>query len=179
MFIQESNDLKINKDVLLYQLMQKYGSELKRIAYLYVNDQVECEDIIQEVFISCYQNLDQFRNEASYKTWLIRITINKCKDYRKRWSIKNLIFKPAINPLNTSQSIEEEYIQQLNSDEIVEQIASLSGKYKEVLILYYYQEMNMKEISDVLNISVNTVKSRLLRGKDALKRKIERGGKLE
>jgi len=178
-YIQESNDLQINKDVLLYQLMRKYGSELKRIAYLYVNDKVECEDIIQEVFISCYQNLDQFRNEASYKTWLIRITINKCKDYRKRWSIKNLIFKPGINPLNTSQSTEEEYIQQQNSDEIVEQIASLSGKYKEVLILYYYQEMNMKEISDVLNISVNTVKSRLLRGKDALKRKIERGGKLE
>ncbi|WP_096155694.1 sigma factor [Bacillus sp. FJAT-45066] len=53
--------------------MQKYGSELKRIAYLYVNDKVECEDIIQEVFISCYQNLEQFRNEASYKTWLIRL----------------------------------------------------------------------------------------------------------
>ncbi|WP_339149811.1 MULTISPECIES: sigma-70 family RNA polymerase sigma factor [unclassified Sutcliffiella] len=69
--------------------------------------------------------------------------------------------------------------QQLNSDEIIQQIASLSGKYKEVLILYYYQEMNMKEISDVLHISINTVKSRLLRGKDALKRKLERGCKLE
>lgn len=178
-FIQESNDGEKNKDVLLYQLMQKYGSELKRIAYLYVNDKVECEDIIQEVFISCYQNLDQFRNGASYKTWLIRITINKCKDNRKRWSIKNLIFKPEIAPLNTSQSSENEYIQQHNSDEIIEQIASLSGKYKEVLILYYYQEMNMKEISDVLNISINTVKSRLLRGKDALKRNLERGSKLE
>ncbi|MFA9560434.1 RNA polymerase sigma factor [Evansella sp. AB-rgal1] len=58
-------------------------------------------------------------------------------------------------------------------------MASLSGKYKEVLILYYYQEMNMKEISEVLNISINTVESRLLRGKDALKRRLERGGKLE
>ena len=57
MFIQETNDLEITKDVLLNQLMLKYGSELKRIAYLYVNDRVECEDIIQEVFITCYQNL--------------------------------------------------------------------------------------------------------------------------
>ncbi|PAE10820.1 hypothetical protein CHI02_18025 [Niallia circulans] len=179
MYIQESNELKINKDVLLNQLMQKYGSELKRIAYLYVNDKVECEDIIQEVFISCYQNLDQFRNEASYKTWLIRITINKCKDYRKRWNIKNLILKPEINPLNTSTSFENEYIQQHNSNEIIQQIASLSGKYKEVLILYYYQELNMKEISNVLNISINTVKSRMLRGKDVLKRKLERGSNLE
>jgi RNA polymerase sigma factor (sigma-70 family) len=103
-FIQESNDIEINKDVLLHQLMLKYGSELKRIAYLYVNDHVECEDIIQEVFITCYQSLATFRHEASYKTWLIRITINKCKDHRKRWSIKNLIYKPEIKPLNTSQS---------------------------------------------------------------------------
>ena len=179
MFIQESNDLEITKDLLLHQLMLEYGSELKRIAYLYVNDHVECEDIIQEVFISCYQNLAKFRNDASYKTWLIRITINKCKDYRKRWSIKNLIYKPAVYPLNTSQSSENVYIQQQYSDEIIKQIASLSGKYKEVLILYYYQEMNMREIRDVLTININTVKSRLLRGKVALQCKLERGSKLE
>ena len=178
-FVQDSNDLEITKDVLLHQLMLKYGSELKRIAYLYVNDQVECEDIIQEVFITCYENLSKFRHEASYKTWLIRITINKCKDYRKRWSIKNLIYKPEIYPLNTSQSSEDVYIQQQYSDEIIKQIASFSGKYKEVLILYYYQEMNMREISDVLNISINTVKSRLLRGRVALQCKLERGSKLE
>ncbi|MGB3261280.1 sigma-70 family RNA polymerase sigma factor [Paenisporosarcina sp.] len=179
MFIQESNGSEITKDVLLHQLMLEYGSELKRIAYLYVNDQVECEDIIQEVFITCYQNLAKFRHEASYKTWLIRITINKCKDYRKRWNIKNLIYKPEIYSLNTSQSSENVYIHQQHSSEIIEQIANLSGKYKEVIILYYYQEMNMSEISDVLNISINTVKSRLLRGKETLQRKLERGSKLE
>ena len=177
--IQESNELEITNEELLQQLMVKYGSELKRIAYLYVNDRVECEDIIQEVFITCYQNFAKFRHNASYKTWLIRITINKCRDHRKRWSIKNLIYKPEIYSLNTSHSFENEYIQQLDSKEIIKQIASLSGKHKEVLILYYYQEMNMKEISEVLNISINTVKSRLLRGKEALKRKLERGSQIE
>ena len=85
--IQESNELEITSEEILQRLMVKYGSELKRIAYLYVNDQVECEDIIQEVFITCYQNLAKFRHKASYKTWLIRITINKCRDHRKDFRV--------------------------------------------------------------------------------------------
>ena len=172
MFIQDG-------DVLLNQLMQDYGNELKRIAYLYVNDRAECEDIIQEVFIACYQSLSTFRQDSSYKTWLIRITINKCKDHKRRWSIKNLIYKPAIYPIETNQSPEVNLMQRENTSEIVEQLASLSRKYKEVLILYYYQDMTMKEISEVLNISINTVKSRLLRGKKMLQSKLERSYSFE
>lgn len=174
MFIQESDDLEMTSDVLLHHLMREYATELKRIAYLYVNDMAECEDIVQEVFLTCYQNLSKFRHEASCKTWLIRITINKCKDHRKRWSIKNLIYKPDIYPLNTSQSSEEQFMHRHNTSEIIEQIARLSSKYKEVVILYYYQDMSMREISEVLNISINTVKSRLLRGKKTLQSKLER-----
>ena len=178
-YIQNRYDSEIDKDVLFNQLMMQYGSELKRIAYLYLNDPYECEDIIQEVFIACYQNLANFRYDASYKTWLIRITINKCKDHRKRWSIKKLIYKSEIKAIHTTQSSENEFMQQLHANKIIEQIANLSNKYKEVLILYYYQEMNMREISEVLNISINTVKSRLLRGKETLQSKLERRSRLE
>jgi RNA polymerase sigma factor (sigma-70 family) len=164
-----------NKDILLSQLIQDYATDLKRIAYLYVNDMAECEDIIQEVFIACYQNLSNYRHEASYKTWLIRITINKCKDHRKRWSVKNMLYKSEVFPIETNDSAEEQYIQGLDSKEIIKQISMLSAKYKEVLILYYYQEMTMSEISEVLGIKLNTVKSRLLRGKEMLQLKLERG----
>lgn len=164
-----------NKDELLSQLIQDYATDLKRIAYLYVNDMAECEDIIQEVFIGCYQNLSNYRHEASYKTWLIRITINKCKDHRKRWSVKSLLYKSEVLPVKTSNSAEEQYLQGVHSNEIINQIAMLSTKYKEVLILYYYQEMTMSEISEVLGIKLNTVKSRLLRGKEVLQLKLERG----
>ncbi|MFC5465967.1 sigma-70 family RNA polymerase sigma factor [Lederbergia graminis] len=179
MFRPEQEDIEITKDALLHQIMMKYGTELKQIAYLYVNDRAECEDIIQEVFIAFYQHLDKFRHEASYKTWLIRITINKCKDHHKRWSIKNLIYKSEIRPVNASPSSENEFIQQQHSKEIIEQVASLSPKYKEVIILFYFQDLSMREISEVLNISINTVKSRLLRGKEALQQKLERRNKHE
>lgn len=164
-----------DKDKLLSQLIKDYATDLKRIAYLYVNDLVECEDIIQEVFISSYKNLSNYRHESSYKTWLIRITINKCKDHRKRWSVKNMIYKSEVFPAETNDSAEDQYIQGLNSQEIIKHISMLSTKYKEVLILYYFQEMSMSEISEVLEININTVKSRLLRGKGMLQSKLERG----
>lgn len=164
-----------NNDELLSQLIQVYATDLKRIAYLYVNDMAECEDIIQEVFIACYQNLSNYRHEASYKTWLIRITINKCKDHKKRWSVKNLLYKSDVLPVKTINSAEEQYFQGLHSNEIIKQISLLSVKHKEVLILYYYQDMSMSEISEVLGIKLNTVKSRLLRGKEVLQMKLNGG----
>lgn len=164
------------KDKLLSQLIEDYASDLKRIAYMYVNDVSECEDIIQEVFIICYQNLSSFRHESSYKTWLIRITINKCKDHRKRWSVKNILYKSEVSSVDKIHSTEDQYLQALDSKEILKQLSKLSNKYKEVLILYYYQEMSMREIGEVLYININTVKSRLLRGKKLLQLKLE-GGK--
>lgn len=162
-------------EILLNQLMQEYGTKLKRIAFLYMNDYSECEDIVQEVFISCYRNLSKFRNESSYETWLTRITINKCKDHKRLWSIRNLIYKPVKNLVKTEGSAEEQFLSSQNSKEILQQISLLSPKYKEVLILYYFNEMTMQEISETLGINLNTVKSRLLRGKNALQKNFEGG----
>ena len=170
----EADYSEVSRDVIFNQLMEDYATDLKRIAFLYVNDMYECEDIIQEVFISCYQNLSSFKHESSYKTWLIRITINKCKDYKKRWSVKKLFYKPIISPDFTAPSSEEQFINEQYSRNMIEQIANLPTKYKEVLILYYYQQMSMTEVSEILNVNINTIKSRLLRGKKILRNKIER-----
>ena len=170
----EADYSEVSSDEILSQLMEDYATDLKRIAFLYVNDIAECEDIIQEVFISCYQKLSDFRHECSYKTWLIRITINKCKDYKKRWNIKKLIYKPIISSVFTAPSAEEQFINDQTSKSMIEQIAKLPTKYKEVIILYYYQQMTMAEISEILNVNINTIKSRLLRGKKILQNRLER-----
>lgn len=159
---------------LLRYLMDTYADELKRLAFLYLNDTAECEDIIQEVFISCYQNLSTFRHEARYKTWLIRITINKCKDHQRLWSIRNLIYKPAHQIQKKEEMAEVFPFPERQPFRLIEELAKLSPKYKEVLILFYYQDMTMQEMSDVLGISINTVKSRLLRGKRTLQHHLER-----
>ncbi|WLR41770.1 sigma-70 family RNA polymerase sigma factor [Bacillus carboniphilus] len=164
----------VNYEDILYELVLDYSDELKRIAYLYVNIHVEADDIVQEVFISCYKNLSKFRSDASYKTWLIRITINKCKDYRRKWHVKNIINKSEIEINDVEKSSDDLIIEQENNNEMIKQLSLLPPKYKDVLILHYYQEMTMEEISTVLKLNINTVKSRIYRGKDRLKDQLER-----
>lgn len=60
-----------------------YGEDLKRLIYTYVHDWNETEDLLQEVFLKIYKNLDQFNKNSSLKTWIFRITVNTCKDYLK------------------------------------------------------------------------------------------------
>lgn len=161
---------------LLNELMAAYGNELKRIAFLYVNDESECEDIIQEVFVSCFRNIHNFQHSSSYKTWLTRITINKCKDHLKKWSFRNLLYRPFVSVQKTDPSAEVSAMSEMAAEEMAGYLSHLSPKYKDVLILFYYQELTMNEISDVLDVGSNTVKSRLLRGKKALQVELERSG---
>ncbi|MGD7053025.1 sigma-70 family RNA polymerase sigma factor [Sutcliffiella horikoshii] len=161
------------KEYTLEDLMELYGNDLKRIAFLYVNDHGQCEDIIQEVFLSCYKNMESFRHESNYKTWLIRITINKCKDYRKKWSIKNMIYKPFIDPFmkNKGPSSEENLLRKEIQNDMIHALAKLPSKYKDVLILYYYQDMKVDEIASLLKANPNTIRSQLTRGRILLKKK--------
>ncbi|MET3726856.1 RNA polymerase sigma-70 factor (ECF subfamily) [Fictibacillus halophilus] len=167
-----------SKDELIVWLMKEYGKSLVRVAYTYVKQEQLAEDIVQEVFVKCYKKLHLFREESSYKTWLYKITINQCKDVRKSWNFKNLIFNNFSSfqskPSN-DRSPEEQMMVYEESKHISRMVISLPIKLREVIIFYYYEEMKIEQISELLGINRNTVKSRLLRGKQQLKKKIERG----
>lgn len=169
-----------SREQLLNELISEYAMDLKRIAYIYVKDKAQCEDIVQEVFISAYKNLVNFREDSNYKTWLIRITLNKCKDYHRKWSIRNIAYKPLLDPFvnkkGNVKSAEEELETSERAEHIIQAISCLGLKYKVVLILYYYQNMTLQEISDTTNIKFNTVKTRFVRGKSLLKTELERRG---
>jgi RNA polymerase sigma factor (sigma-70 family) len=79
-----------NKDDILIYLINEYGTMVKRLAFSYVKDKSLAEDFSQEVFIAAYKNLDSFKGESSYKTWIYRITINRSKDIR--FFISNCLF---------------------------------------------------------------------------------------
>jgi RNA polymerase sigma-70 factor (ECF subfamily) len=165
-----------NKEELIAELLVLYGTELKRIAFMYVHDHALTEDILQEVFIACYNNLDNFRGESSYKTWLVKITVNKCKDSLRRWSMRNIIYKPKIDIQKLHHSSPEStYITKVEDIELVEQVMKLPIKLRDVIILFYYQELNVEEVSSILNININTVKSRLFRARKKLEESMKGG----
>lgn len=166
----------INNEDLIEQLMERYGTELKRIAYLYVKDHTLTEDILQEVFISCFKNLNQFRNESSYKTWLIKITVNKCKDALKKWSFRNLIYKETVE-LDSflTDTPETDFILKMESQVLISEVLKLPLKFREPIILYYYKELTLEEIAYILNINLNTVKTRLFRARQKLKKRMKEG----
>ena len=161
---------KEEKDFILEKLMVEYGDELVRLAFSYVKDAENAKDLVQNTFIKCYKNLDSFRFDAQIKTWLYRITINECKDYLKSWNhrmvqVKSFIHDTAISLL---PSTEHAVIDKHHEQYIKNTIYSLPKVYREVVYLYYYESLKTTEISEVMDIPANTVKTRLRRAKQRL-----------
>lgn len=161
---------KSEKDYVLEKIMIEYGNELVRLAFSYVKDTEIAKDMVQNTFIKCYKNLDSFRYDAQIKTWLYRITINECKDYLKSWNYKMVQLKRFIHETARSvlPSTEKTVIENYDNEEMKENIFSLPKVYREVIYLYYYDSLKTEEIANVLDIPVNTVKTRLRRAKQRL-----------
>lgn len=169
---------KHERDHLLIKAMDEYGHYLTRLAYAFVKDEVRAEDIVQEAFIRYYVNLEKFEGRSSVKTYLYRITVNECHNYFKSWAYRKLELSNLVNNLLTNkQTTEEEVLQKEQAEYVALKINELPIKYKEVLWLHYFAELSVLEIGEVLKCSPNTVKTRLVRGRNAarltLKEEIE------
>jgi RNA polymerase sigma-70 factor, ECF subfamily len=174
--IMEDTDVKIvlsdNPHYAVEFLAEQYGYEIYKLAFFYLKDKGLAEDVTQEVFVKCLEKVDQFNgNSEQAKYWLLKITTNKCKDI-----LKSLRYKFTLLSSNNLESLqsrepsqENKFIQKYEEAELVSKILKLPIKYREVIILFYYQELTIKEISTILAMSENTVKSRLHRGKEKLK----------
>ena len=155
-------------------LMREYGNEVLRTAYMYVKDHAAAEDCFQEAFIKAYKNLDNFRGESSIKTWLIRITVNVCKDYLKSAYQRHMV--PMMDFEEDAIVSEDDYEEVENADrnrQILEAVESLPDNYREVVMCVFYNEMSIEETARAVGVPEGTVKSRLHRAKEQLKNKLE------
>lgn len=148
-------------------VMDEHVRYLVRIAYLYVKNWATAEDLVQEVFVTYIQKSDQFRNEASLKTYLTKMTANRAKDYLRSWKHKKDVLFDTI--FVQTKSTEEDLLQKEQLALLEKKLFELPMKYREPLILYYYDEQSIFEIAEYLQLNENTVKTRLRRAKQQMK----------
>ncbi|MBH1939271.1 sigma-70 family RNA polymerase sigma factor [Mobilitalea sibirica] len=155
-------------------LIRQYGNDVLRTAYMYVKDIHTAEDIFQDVFIKVNQKLSTFEGNSSIKTWIIRITINTCKDFLKSaWNRRVVPMMEYQEDAIISDSDYEDVEKQDTNDLIKNAVLSLPAKYRDVVLCVYFQEMSVSEAAQALSIAEGTAKSRLSRARQKLKQLLE------
>ena len=138
------------------------------MAWTYLGIDEDAADAISETVLVCYEKIETLKKDAYFKTWMIRILINQCKDILKHRSRIQSKAEMQESAFEDSGYIDCEW---------KEGLSCLDEKYRIILLLYYTREMDTREIAELLDISRNTVTTRLARGRELLKRELE-GGKI-
>lgn len=139
-------------------IVEKYSDMILRIAYQNLKNKTGAEDILQEVFVKLISVKNRPLEEEHLKAWLIRVTVNLCKNYWKAAWIRKTV------------PLEENWLQiSENNITLWEELWSLPAKYRNTLYLYYYEGYTVPEISVILQIPLNTAYTHLQRAKEKLK----------
>ncbi|MEW6702498.1 MAG: sigma-70 family RNA polymerase sigma factor [Bacteroidota bacterium] len=147
-------------------LVMKHKEKVRNLVFLTLGDAEFVDDISQDVFISVYHKLKEFRFESKFTTWLYRITVNKCRDYLRKKRVRS-IFVPIkeTDDYGTGPFSENVDIPQL----VRNAIDKLPEKLKVPLVLRDIEGLSYKEIADQLGTEVGTIKSRIFRARESLK----------
>lgn len=141
-----------------------YAGMLYKIALIYLGNIPDAEEILQEVFIKLCYHAPKFQNQEHEKAWLIRVTVNHCKNYLKT------VWKKRVEQREDLS----EYSQQEQDRELLALVISLPEKYKAVIYLHYYENYKVSEIAGILKLSESAVKMRLQRGREMLRMELQK-----
>lgn len=140
-------------------LMDMQTQSMYKIARSYLKNNEDAADAIQDTILSCYENLTNLKNNKYFQTWLTRILINKCKD---------ILHKKKLTVYTDTVPDIPFYEDDFETTEWNQILAPLDEKYRYILLLYYMEGFNTRDISQILNMNESTVKTRLQRGRKLL-----------
>jgi len=158
---------KLGEEKAFTELIQKHKDKVKNLIYLTLGDVDYVDDISQDVFISVYHKLAEFRFESKFTTWLYRITVNKCRDYLRKKRVRSIFV--SINDTDYERS------SKANADNIDipsmvrKAIAKLPEKLKSPLVMRDIDGFSYQEIAEKLECEVGTIKSRIFRARESLR----------
>lgn len=152
---------KKGNEEAFFKLIEDNKVSLYKAAKAILNNDDDIADAIQETVIAAYKNIKSLKNDAYFKTWLTKILINKCKD----------IIAKNKDVIALDDYLEEGYTQEfLSKFEIEDMLTNLSKEQKLVISLYYISQFNTREISEILKESEGTIKSRLSRARNKIRK---------
>lgn len=147
---------------------KEFSDNVTRICISATGNYEDAKDCFQNTFLKLYTSKKSFNNKEHLKAWLLRVAINECKDYHKSFWRKNVDFDYDYDKFFATQNT----MKWGDTDEmetLLTALRSLPYKYYQIIYLYYIEGYNTSEISELLHMSCNTVKSRLNRGRKILK----------
>lgn len=146
--------------------VRRYADMVYRLAILNSGSEQDAEDAFQEVFLKLFRHKDSIQSEEHLKAWLIRVTVNQCRSTASRVWNKRRVSLEVIAEAAAPQD-DEDY------SEVYDAVKALPDKYREVIHLFYYEQLPISRIAQVLGRNEATVKTHLARGRSLLKEKLK------
>ncbi|MCL6517816.1 RNA polymerase sigma factor [Alicyclobacillus sp.] len=165
-------DWTIDREAWFQQLVETHQSRLIHLAASYLGSIQSAEDCVQEVFITAMTRLDPTRPSEAVHRWLTTCTINRARSILRYHRVRRFVLMDNDGLSQFSLGRPDDYAA-LDETGILKQVMRLPVKYREVVVLRYYHDLEIGEIAEVLGVSVNTVKTRLRRAKDRLRQILE------
>lgn len=163
------------------EIVEIYSNSIFQLGYRMLGNRQEAEDIAQEAFIRAYVNIKSFNQELKFSTWLFRIATNLCidrirkkkPDYYLDAEVSGTDGLTMYSQLASDAPLPENELESLELQESVQkEILKLPEKYRSVIVLKYIEELSLNEISEILDLPLGTVKTRIHRGREALRQQL-------
>lgn len=154
----------MNMEEQLRRWIKEYSDAILRVCFLYLADQAQAEDALQDTFIKAWQHMNEGRRLCSEKAWLMRIAIDTCKDYRRTAWFRHVDLRQALDELPPRLLFTSTEDRSLTLA-----VMELPTRYKQVILLYYYQGFTQQETAAALGLSPAAVFRRLRKAESLLR----------
>ncbi len=153
-------------------LVETYEKKVRALGYSFFKNETDAADFVQDVFLKVFTNINSFRKESQFSTWLMRIAYNTAINAKnRRREYITLSEQAAI--LDNDYSVEEKQLRELTAEAIREALKELPKHYALCLDLYFFYDFSHSEISVITGLPINTIKSNIFRAKKQLKQKLD------
>ena len=176
--------LQLGAEEAYERLIARYQHPVYNLVYRLVDNPGEINDVVQEVFVKIFRHVPAFRGKSSLKTWVYRIAVNEAYNQRRWWSrhtkrevalenqdaltgrkLADWLPDPGMSPYETTLRAETTTL-------IEQELSRLKPVFRQAVVLRDMEDLSYEEIAEVLNVSIGTVKSRILRGREALRNRL-------